>query len=360
MAFCYNCGNKLKENSKYCMECGVAIEETEDSIERKIEYIGNIKKCPACGEALKSLTAICPSCGHELNNKKINSNLKEFIDEINQLEKNIGSYSETRTGWSSWSNSQKTGWIILNIFFACFPLMIYYMCKLISLGKKPSLTKEENELTTVIQNYQFPNDRESILEALLFMRDKVNYLTDNGCNKKSYYWTKLWCNKAKYLKQKAEILFKNDEIVNRCYEDIIKNEELAKKKLKRKTIIVVIVVLFLFFMLLGSSSSTEKDYDNLLELPTSELVAKLPELDYTYGDVISETDDNISIEIYQIEKEDFENYVKLCRNQGFINNISKTDQVFYAKDKDGYDLSLFYYEDENTLNIHIDSYNVRK
>ena len=95
-----------------------------------------------------------------------------------------------------------------------------------------------------------------------------------------------------------------------------------------------------------------------IELINNELSQYSEELADRPQIIVANKCDSLDEELFS--KSEFENYVKLCRNQGFINNISKTDQVFYAKDKDGYDLSLFYYEDENTLNIHIDSYNVKK
>lgn len=33
---------------------------------RKQEFVGTIKKCPQCGQVLKSFQAKCPACGHEL------------------------------------------------------------------------------------------------------------------------------------------------------------------------------------------------------------------------------------------------------------------------------------------------------
>lgn len=43
-------------------------------------------------EQLKNLTGICPSCGHEINNKIVNKSLKEFIDKVSELENNIDGY----------------------------------------------------------------------------------------------------------------------------------------------------------------------------------------------------------------------------------------------------------------------------
>ena len=45
MAFCYNCGKKLKDGSKFCTGCGVSQEEvnTKDSSVRKQEFVGTVK-----------------------------------------------------------------------------------------------------------------------------------------------------------------------------------------------------------------------------------------------------------------------------------------------------------------------------
>ena len=81
MAFCSNCGKELAAGAKFCFECGTPVEKTDETVRRTV-YSGEIHKCPACGEALQSMTAICPACGHEINSAKLASALKEFIDEI--------------------------------------------------------------------------------------------------------------------------------------------------------------------------------------------------------------------------------------------------------------------------------------
>ena len=86
MAFCYNCGKKLNDGSKFCSECGVKQEVNDNTSVRKQEFIGIVKKCPSCGEELKSLTVICHSCGHEINNKIVNKSLKEFTDKLYESE----------------------------------------------------------------------------------------------------------------------------------------------------------------------------------------------------------------------------------------------------------------------------------
>lgn len=56
--YCQNCGAKLKENSKFCQECG-------HEVGKKIA-----KTCPNCGETLEDSLNFCDNCGTNLNAPK--------------------------------------------------------------------------------------------------------------------------------------------------------------------------------------------------------------------------------------------------------------------------------------------------
>jgi RNA polymerase subunit RPABC4/transcription elongation factor Spt4 len=51
--FCRDCGNPLKEKSKFCPGCGRAIEQPEPQT----------PKCAYCGAQLKATSKFCPKCG---------------------------------------------------------------------------------------------------------------------------------------------------------------------------------------------------------------------------------------------------------------------------------------------------------
>ena len=54
--FCKKCGTQLKDEYKFCPQCGTSPPHIEnDSIsKRTIVYDGKLHKCPNCGELLKS------------------------------------------------------------------------------------------------------------------------------------------------------------------------------------------------------------------------------------------------------------------------------------------------------------------
>lgn len=391
MAFCSNCGQKLTEGAKFCNNCGTATggvqakketvvppppiqtppaEETrkhqndEPITKRQTVYDGEIHKCPHCGEVIEVFMAKCPACGFELNSKKVSSTLQKFIDEINECEKAVaGRPSAGKSGWAAWSKSKRFWWVVLNLLFVGIPLVIYLALPLVTLKTTPKLTAEEKRLASVIENFPFPNDRESILSALVFAKEKIDFVSKETINRKNAYWMRLWCAKAEQLKQKADMMFPNDTIVRDSYNEITADENRVNKVIKIKAIVGLVVlvaaIIFLVIRYGGNVGVTDKkDYDATFEWQTTGLFAELPEPDSNNGKIVMETEKQINFELYNISDDDFNAYVKKCREAGFTYEVTKNDSVFYATDEDGYDLNLFYDAKKDVLSIHISAYDL--
>ena len=88
------------------------------------------------------------------------------------------------------------------------------------------------------------------------------------------------------------------------------------------------------------------------------LFTELPKPDTNNGKIERETEKQINIELYNISADDFDAYVKKCREAGFTNEVTKTDDVFYATNKEGYDLDLFYDARKDVLSIYISAYDL--
>ena len=87
MAFCANCRCSVNEHANFCPRCGATTRKdhsanTDGFSERKVTYDGEIKKCPNCGEILKSFTPNCPSCGYELRNSRTTNYILEFSKKL--------------------------------------------------------------------------------------------------------------------------------------------------------------------------------------------------------------------------------------------------------------------------------------
>lgn len=269
MAFCRDCGKYLMEGSKFCSHCGKQqdVEQSNNAFERKQEWGGKIIKCPSCGTDLPSFTAICPGCGHEINSAQVTRSVKEFSNGIEECDIHIANSPEVSKGWSSWNKGTRIWWVVLNYFFCCLPLIIYFLWKPIKSVLTLSLTIEEKEKVAFIENYPSANDRESILDLLLFIKSKTFFLYNEKVTANTAYWARVWVNKAKQVYNKSEILLKGDTIANNAYNEILTFQVQVEKKLRNRAIINLVVkplVIIIIFALLIVFSDTD-EFDKIVE-----------------------------------------------------------------------------------------------
>ena len=91
------------------------------------------------------------------------------------------------------------------------------------------------------------------------------------------------------------------------------------------------------------------------EWPSVGLNQYLPIPPTEYGNIKTDDETRFNIEIYQVSSEDFEGYVKNCKEKGFTISTTKTDSVFYAYHAEQYELDIFYWEDKETMDIFLDA-----
>lgn len=356
MAFCANCGQKLADGTKFCANCGQTVEspQSRTTEQRKTVYEGEIHKCPNCGEVINSFVSICPACGFELNNKRVNSVLQDFIREINECEQMIASSPHAgKTGWASWSKSKRIWWVILNIFFLCIPLAIYVALPLLMVKATPKLTQEEKRMVSLVENFPFPNDRESILNALIFAKEKIDFVSKETVNRKNAYWMRLWCAKAEQLKQKADLLFPNDPIVKESYAEISSDEVRVNKMLKFKAIAgLVILITAIFFLFVRSGTFDDIKVANTpVDIPETELSVLMPQIESGKGEVVTNNSEYFSVTYYGISESEFEAYKKDCKNRGFTIDCENTGTLFDAFNEDGYNIRITYYSSEMHITV---------
>lgn len=92
MPFCTKCGKELVNDAKFCANCGTAVMEPAADLaawsanQRKQTFEGEIRKCPNCGEPLKSFMTSCPLCGHEIRGTAVSSIVKEFTNKLEAID----------------------------------------------------------------------------------------------------------------------------------------------------------------------------------------------------------------------------------------------------------------------------------
>jgi predicted RNA-binding Zn-ribbon protein involved in translation (DUF1610 family) len=98
MTFCTNCGAKVDDGIKFCGSCGKPVqpagaqpaadssqpEAPPQAVPRTVN-VGQVKKCPSCGQALESFQTRCPSCGHEISTAKDEEAVTNFFVKLEEL-----------------------------------------------------------------------------------------------------------------------------------------------------------------------------------------------------------------------------------------------------------------------------------
>lgn len=343
-------------------------EKAEDSPKRKQEYVGRIKKCPACGEEIPALTAICPACGHELNSTKVTSSLASFIAALDECDSRIAQEPKVATakkGFKTWDKKLKIGWIILNFLTSFIPLAIYIALphiKPLFGHRAPALTTEEKKKADLIENYAFPNEREAILEALLFIKTKIAFLASEKYSAKTAYWMNLWNTKADQVQEKAKLVLNNDSIAEAAHSEVIQCKQKVQKKVRIRAAVAAsaVVVLAVFVVINGSlyrgiSNILTKagiiENSMLFEWYDTGLSTKLPEVKADRGDYSINTEDRLNVSVFGYSSSDFEKYVTACKEKGFTVNAEKDTNTYRAYNLDGD--YLYVYLSGRTMHIEL-------
>lgn len=308
--FCANCGNKLPSGTIFCPLCGFKVVSTNDSVasstgtpappnppappvppapssplpeesaakskraeqkhdsdedkaptatntQRQQEYAGKVLKCPSCGAELPSMIAICPTCGHEINSARTHPVLAQFIASLEECDRLIAEEEkdynkengQKKDGWSTWGKGKKSLWVILNLYFACIPLIIYLIYRTFY-RKKSLLNPYVARKESLIENYQVPNEKEIIFESLYFIEAKINSLSDKVITLDNWRWMSLWNSKAEQIYGKARILLPNDQTLDYVHQNIEKKVDSGRKiiTIQRILILIAIIISVMWFL----------------------------------------------------------------------------------------------------------------
>lgn len=80
----------------------------------------------------------------------------------------------------------------------------------------------------------------------------------------------------------------------------------------------------------------------------------IPEPKSNRGEIYNNSDDNLSLDIYNTSKTQYSDYVEACKDKGFTVDVEDLDSSFDAYNETGYKLSLDYFERDNRLGITVD------
>lgn len=227
--FCTNCGTGLATNEKFCHNCGTAVATntkveteqppaipkesepetvTQNETEQKQEYVGNVFKCPNCGEILNSFSVNCPLCGYEIRNSNGNLSVQKFMKMLEQIETKEMIVDESKS-------------TMKKIFGRDFENEDVLKQKRVNFEKQ-----KEREKINLIANYPVPNNKEDIIEFMILASSNIDA---KGAKKNDI--TKAWIAKSEQVYEKAKIMFEDTPDfmqIERIYTG--KNNNIKKQK----------------------------------------------------------------------------------------------------------------------------------
>lgn len=127
---------------------------------------------------------------------------------------------------------------------------------------------------------------------------------------------------------------------------------MKKKRSCLATIAMGVILLIVLFFVLTTCHSKKAEKEKMKEYngfrwPDSALAKMLPNPEVEKGKIDSETENNLSVDVLGLSKEQFASYIERCEENGFTVDYSKTDSSYHAKDDKGYALTLHYYDKQH-------------
>lgn len=138
----------------------------------------------------------------------------------------------------------------------------------------------------------------------------------------------------------------------------------VKKPIYKRVWVWIIAAIVLLFVIIGISNSCKdqarenarnQELQAVLNWPTTGLATKLPTPKSTTGKIVIDSVDTFSVDVSNITKDDFKAYIEACKGKGFVEDYYASDARYDAKDKEGYDLSLYYDDKKQVMDIHLNS-----
>lgn len=128
-------------------------------------------------------------------------------------------------------------------------------------------------------------------------------------------------------------------------------EKIRGKRIPYLVFLIIACVLCIpYIKTSGGTSSVKKDKEELV-WPSTELAKRIPEPDSKYGDVSISDEEKLYVDVEDFTEKKYQAYVEQCKKKGFTVDSSASTNSYEAADKDGYVLSLDFYEDSMSINL---------
>lgn len=111
----------------------------------------------------------------------------------------------------------------------------------------------------------------------------------------------------------------------------------------------VLVIPYFSLFKINSADYVKYDWDAVV------LAEMLPEPESPYGEIISNSEDYLSLDVTKTTEAQYKDYIEACKDKGFTIDAESSGSFFYAYNDKGYKLSLSYYDNNSEMHINLDS-----
>ena len=125
-----------------------------------------------------------------------------------------------------------------------------------------------------------------------------------------------------------------------------------RKNGKKRGCLIIIVAIFII-ALIGSLVSRCAAEPKRMDWPSSGLATQLPKPKSSKGEIHTNSDESLWIDVANVSESDFANYVEQCKEKGFTVDAKSDTSGYMAYSKEGHKLDLSCYSDE--MSIHLDA-----
>lgn len=127
--------------------------------------------------------------------------------------------------------------------------------------------------------------------------------------------------------------------------------KVTKKSVHRVVLILatILVIPFLILFITNDGNSKPFDWDDVI------LGEVIPEPKSHMGEMISNSEDYLSLDVHKTEITDYKEYVNSCKEKGFTVGLEQLDQSFDAYNTEGYYLSIYLDENDKKMNLTLDA-----
>lgn len=111
----------------------------------------------------------------------------------------------------------------------------------------------------------------------------------------------------------------------------------------------VLIIPYLSLFKINSADYVKYDWSSVV------LAEMLPQPESPYGEIISNSEDYLSLDVTKTTEGQYKEYIEVCKDKGFTIDTETTGSFFCAYNDKGYKLSLSYYDYNSEMHINLDS-----